>query len=108
MGSMIYEVAPAIQIKDRALRHLQNVIISRLRQHESFCFAWNGEPDVGGDESDEATGNGDYGAIWISPHSSLYFTYSGPQEEPLNTAWLELLTRSVAGRGTLRMLSEPT
>ena len=106
MGSMIYEVAPALAIRDRALRHLQAVIIGRLRRHESCCFAWDDEPDIGGDDSTEAEGRGLRGAIWISPSSSLYFSYESSMTEPLRRDWLELLGSSAAS-GTLRMLPEP-
>jgi hypothetical protein len=106
MGSMIYEVAPALTIRDRALRHLQAVIIGRLRRHESCCFAWDDEPDVGGDDSTEAEGRGLHGAVWISPSSSLYFSYESSMTDPLRRDWLELLSSSAAS-GTLRMLPEP-
>jgi hypothetical protein len=107
MGSLIYEIAPELQVRDRALRHLQQVMMSKLRRHESFCFAWDDEPDVGIDESEQSEGNGRHGAVWVSASSSLYFTFDGPLTEQMNLAWLDLLTRTASISGTLRMLPEP-
>jgi hypothetical protein len=106
MGSMIYEIAPALAIRDRELRHLQAVIIGRLRRHEACCFAWDDEPDIGGDDSKKAAGPGLHGAVWISPSSSLYFSYESPMTEPLRRDWLEVLGNAAAS-GTLRTLPEP-
>jgi hypothetical protein len=44
--------------------------------------------------------------VWISPSSSLYFSYESSMTEPLRRDWLELLSSSAAS-GTLRMLPEP-
>jgi hypothetical protein len=105
MGSLIYGVAPAIEISDRALRHLQVVIVAKLRRQESFQFSWDGEPDVPGDES--APHNGRHGSVWISQGSSLYFSFDASLTEPLNREWIELLTRAASSPGGLRVLPEP-
>lgn len=107
MGRLIYETAPALEINDRALRHLHAVIIAKLRRHESFSFTWDDEPDVGGDSSDDGVRHGEYGAVWISIHSSLYFSFNGPQREPLNKEWIQLLAERSSGGGTLRLWPEP-
>ena len=105
MGALIYGVAPAIEISDRALRHLQVVIVAKLRRQESFQFSWDGEPDVEGDES--SPHNGRHGTVWISQSSSLYFSFEAPLAEPLNRDWIELLTRAASSPGGLRVLPEP-
>lgn len=105
MGSLIYGVAPAIEISDRALRHLQVVIVSKLRRQESFQFTWDGEPDVGGDEA--SPNNGRHGSVWISQSSSLYFSFDGTLDQPLNRDWIELLTRAASSSGGLRVIPEP-
>jgi hypothetical protein len=105
MGALIYGVAPAIEISDRALRHLQVVITAKLRRQESFQFTWDGEPDVEGD--DAAPHNGRHGSVWISQGSSLYFSFDSPLTEPLNRDWIELLTRAASSPGGLRVLPEP-
>ncbi len=105
MGALIYGVAPAIEITDRALRHLQVVIVAKLRRQESFQFSWDGEPDVGGDEA--APHNGRHGSVWISHGSSLYFSFESPSGGPLNRDWIEELTRAASSPGGLRVLPEP-
>lgn len=105
MGSLTYGIAPAIDISDWALRHLQVVIVAKLRRQESFQFSWDGEPDVGGDEA--APNNGRHGSIWISHGSPLYFSFDSALSEPLNRDWIELLTRAAASSSGLRALREP-
>lgn len=107
MGRMIYETAPALEINDRALRHLHAAITEKLRLHDAFSFMWDDEPDIGGDRSAEAVRHGEYGAIWISQKSSLYFSFDGPLQTPLNRDWVRLLLAKSSGGGTLRLLPEP-
>jgi hypothetical protein len=40
MGKLIYNVNTSTEIDDRALAHLQIVIIGKLRRQESFAFSW--------------------------------------------------------------------
>lgn len=105
MGSMIYGVAPAIEIEDRALKHLQAVIISKLRRGETFAFNWDNEV-VGGEEVETPEGVR-HGSVWISTSSLLYFSYTGTRNVPLNRDWLELLTRAANSPEGLRALPEP-
>jgi hypothetical protein len=105
MGLMIYAVAPAIEIDDRALKHVQAVIISKLRRGESFAFSWDAEPDVGEDVA--GPGSGKHGSVWISPSSLLYFSYEGSRNMPLNPAWLTLLSREANSNSGLRVVPEP-
>jgi hypothetical protein len=106
MGSLIYEVAPALEINDRALRHLQVVMVAKLRRQEGFTFSWDDEPDIGGDRL--AKGSGYHGAVWVSYSSSLYFSYDSPQAGPLNRRWLDVLGQAAASAEGLRMFPEPT
>lgn len=106
MGYLIYGVAPAIRINDWALRHLQAVIITKLRRSETFAFTWEHEPDVDGATS--PVQGGMYGAVWISAGSSLHFSYDAQDDRPLNSEWLvELSTAASSNRG-LRLLPEPS
>ncbi|WP_210479286.1 hypothetical protein [Naasia sp. SYSU D00948] len=106
MGSLIYGVAPAIRIEDRVLRHLQAVIVGKLRRGESFSFNWDQEPGVGEDEAtDEAAA---HGTVWIGPASQLYFRYDGPRDgHVLNREWLEVLMRASNSAGGLHVVPEP-
>lgn len=105
MGSMIYGLAPAIEIEDRALRHVQAVIISKLRRNEAFSFNWDHEPGVGGDESSVRAGQ--HGSVWVSKSSLLYFSYDAAQTTPLNPAWVDLLVNAANTPRGLRVLPEP-
>jgi hypothetical protein len=106
VGHLIYGVAPAIRINDRALRHLQAVVIAKLRRNESFSFDWAAEPDIDGDDAIEKSG--EFGSVWISQSASLYFSYDKATDDSLNMAWLKLLSDTVASTGRLRLLPEPS
>ena len=105
MGHLIYGVAPAIIIEDRALQHLRAVIVTKLRRDESFVFTWNDEPTTDGDDS--SPDGGEYGSVWISKSSSLYFKFDTPLTDPLNSDWLQLLADSAQSVTGLRPLPEP-
>jgi hypothetical protein len=106
MGHLIYGVAPAIRIEDRDLRHLQAVIVTKLRRNESFSFSWDAETIVGEDPAIPEDGH--HGTVWISPSASLYFSYDRVQDGPLNMAWLQALSAAASGNSGLRLLPEPT
>jgi hypothetical protein len=104
MGTLIYGSAPIIDIEDRLLRHLQAVIIAKLRRHENFAFNWDQEPGVG---TDTTSNDGSHGTIWLSEAVPLYFRYDGPRQTQLNRAWLnELMASANTGFG-LRAVPEP-
>ncbi len=105
MGHLIYGVAPAIIIEDRLLQHLRTVIVTKLRRDESFTFTWGDEPGVGGDAALEKEGQ--YGSVWISKSSSLYFSFDEPPVAPLNPEWLQRLSEAAHGSTGLRPLPEP-
>ena len=106
MGHLIYGVAPAIAIEDRALDHLRMVIITKLRRNESFSFTWDNEPDVGGDEKIRSE-LGIHGTVWISQSSSLYFSFDKKQTEPLNMKWVAALAELATTNSGLRLVPEP-
>ena len=106
MGHLIYGVAPAIRINDRALEHLRLVITTKLRRNESFSFSWDDEP---GAVQDDALPGGSchHGAVWLSRSSSLYFQFDGPMDEPINREWLNLLAQSADSAAGLHLVPEP-
>jgi hypothetical protein len=105
MGKLVYGVAPAVQIDDRALRHLEAVMFTKLRRSESFGFHWDEEPDVGVDVSGVSEGR--HGSLWVSSAASLYFSYDSAPTEPLNRAWVEVLLRAAGSSAGLRVMPEP-
>jgi hypothetical protein len=112
MGYLIYGAAPAIEIEDRLLRHLQLVIIQKLRRNESFAFNWDREPGVGADRAPSIDLDGEeegasHGSIWISQQSHLYFRYSGKRDSRLNPAWLEVMMQATYRPEGLSAVPEP-
>jgi hypothetical protein len=105
MGHLIYGVAPAIELDDWGLRHLQAVMIARLRRNESFSFSWEGVPSTGAAEPVDDSGL--FGTVWVSQASSLYFSYDGPPPRQLNGAWLQVLSTAANSNAGLRLLPEP-
>jgi hypothetical protein len=105
MGTLVYGSAPAIDIEDRTLRHLQAVMIAKLRRHENFAFNWDAEPGVG---SDRMSHDGSHGTIWVSEAVQLYFRYDGPRQSQLNRAWLNELMACANTSFGLRAVPEPT
>ncbi|MCM3696610.1 DUF7882 family protein [Microbacterium oleivorans] len=107
MGHLIYGVAPAINIDDWTLHHLRSVIVTKLRRDESFVFSWGDEPTVHGDDATGGAATGQYGSVWISKASSLYFSFERPLDRPLNRRWLTELAELAASSGGLRPVDEP-
>jgi hypothetical protein len=105
MGALIYGIAPAIEMDDRVLRHLQVVMIQKLRRNESFAFNWDQQPGVTGDTQHS---KGTHGTIWISDASQLYFRYDGPrQKHALNPFWVDQLMKATYKADGLSVLPEP-
>ena len=104
MGQLFYGVSPAIRIDDWALRHLQTVILTKLRRDESFSFSWDGEAGIEGGTDEPGSVPG---TIWVSRASSLYFRFDGDRSGPLNKRWLVNLAEAANGSGGLRLLPEP-
>jgi|tagenome__1003787_1003787.scaffolds.fasta_scaffold20004617_1 hypothetical protein len=105
MGALIYGIAPAIEMEDRVLRHIQVVMIQKLRRNESFAFNWDEQPGVAGDTEHE---NGAHGTIWISNASQLYFRYDGARHKhELNPFWIDALMKATYKADGLSVLPEP-
>lgn len=106
MGQLLYGVAPAIEIDDWGLQHLQSVMLTKLRRDESFSFSWDNQPDAMGDSAEPRRGH--HGTVWISKSTPLYFSYDARQDRPLNQKWLAALALAASSSsGNFRLLSEP-
>jgi hypothetical protein len=101
MGQLFYGVSPAIQIDDWALRHLQAVILTKLRRDETLSFGWDATPGP------EDLASSTPGTIWISRSSSLYFRFDAEPDRPLNKRWLVKLADAANSSGGLRLVPEP-
>jgi hypothetical protein len=104
MGTLVYGAAPAITIEDRVLKHLQAVMIMKLRRDEPFAFNWDAEPGIGEDTEHP---NAAHGTIWISQGSQLYFRYDGARQDKLNPEWIEALTKAAYSPRGLWAVPEP-
>lgn len=93
MGEFVYDNGRAIDVDDRALAHLQVVIIDKLRRGE--CFALT------------LTDGKRLAMMWLSPFTPLQFTYHGNRRVRLNRAWIEELATNAGVTGMLTLSPEP-
>jgi len=98
MGTLIYDGQTAeIPMDDRALAHLQVVIISKLRRQESFAFSWKDAPSAGDGRS----------TVWLHPQVSLRFKFAGGRPPAINQQWLAVLSDSANTASGLHLSPEP-
>ena len=93
MGLFIYDDARRAEFEDRALAHLQVVILNKLRRRESFVFSW-----------EETRG---FVSVWLHPGVAMQFVYLSNRAPTMNRAWLELLAESANSTVGLLSLPEP-
>ncbi|PZE36734.1 ATP-dependent DNA ligase [Curtobacterium sp. MCSS17_006] len=98
MGQLIYDGRPLdLRIDDRALTHLQIVIVNMLRRDHRFAFSW---------KDDVVHGNG-RSTIWLHPNVSLHFKFTGSRVPSINRSWLEDLYASATSGSGLVLTPEP-
>lgn len=93
MGRLIYG-AQEIDVPDRALAHLQVVMVDRLRRGETFSLSL--DHGVEGRR-----------VLWFGSSTEFAFVYSGNRKPRLNRTWLELLSQSAYTTSGLRLMPEP-
>jgi len=99
VGKLVYGNGDLeIDIDDRALAHLQIVIVAKLRRNEAFLLNWTNSPAVGDGRS----------SIWLQQAIPLYFTFDASENQQINRNWLEVLTVAASSPGGLRLVEEPT
>lgn len=96
MGYFIYDGNIKTEIEDRALTHLQLVMMSKLRRGEPFGFSWK----------DVSTGHGRV-TVWVSPSSSLVFTFVGSRPPKINLHWADALAFTASTSTGLYLVHEP-
>lgn len=99
MGYLVYSGERLdLMIDDRALAHLQIVIINKLRRGDAFAFSWKDSKKSGDGRS----------SIWIAPTISLHFKFAGSRSPEINAAWVQqLYDAATSGRG-LYITDEPS
>ena len=94
MGSLHYGSPPAtFEIDDRALAHVELVVLAKLRRNESFALSLD-VPDGGRT------------TIWVNSSSTLRFEFE-TQTHEINREWLEELIDSANTTVGMRVLPEP-
>jgi hypothetical protein len=93
MGSLWYDNSKPFEIDDRALAHLQAVIIDKLRRDERFALRLS--------DGDRMV------LLWVSPYTALQFVYVGNRRPALNRAWIEELAIDAGVTGVLSLIREP-
>lgn len=98
MGALLYGTpATSHEIEDRALAHLQIVIINKFRRDEAFAFRI---------DASSAHGTGRR-TLWLHPSIPVQFTFRGSRTPAVNPAWVRaLMEEANSGRG-LALLPEP-
>ena len=93
MGQFVYDNGRAIEIDDRALAHLQVVIVDKLRRGEHFAVSMSDGKRLA--------------MMWVGPSTPLQFIYHGSRLARLNRAWIEELATNAGVTGVLALSPEP-
>lgn len=93
MGLFIYDDSRPVEIEDRALTHLQMVIIDKLRRGESFALTLS--------DGDRTV------MMWLNPYTALQFVYHGNRRPAINREWVEELAINAGVTGVLMLSHEP-
>lgn len=94
MGSLHYGSPPAtFELDDRALAHVELIVIAKLRRNESFALTLD---ETGGRRS----------VIWVNPSSTLRFEFATVSHE-INREWLDELMDSANTTAGLHVVPEP-
>jgi hypothetical protein len=97
VGQLIYDTSTRTTVDDRALAHLEIVMLNKLRRKESFAFSWKYPASEGDGRS----------TVWIAPSLPLQFRFSGSRPPAINPAWVEVLMDSANTASGLHLLPEP-
>jgi hypothetical protein len=91
MGWITYD-SLVVQLDDRALTHLQIVIVNKLRKGEGFLMSWKDSPEVGDGRS----------AVWMHQYMLLHFKFEGSRVPQINEEWIaELAASADSSRGLI-------
>jgi hypothetical protein len=94
MGSLHYGSPPAsYELDDRALAHIELVVLAKLRRNESFALSLD-------------TPNGGRSTIWVNAASTLRFDFDQATHE-INRQWLDELIDSANTTTGMRVVTEP-
>ncbi|MGG7463288.1 hypothetical protein [Plantibacter sp. YIM 135347] len=90
MGILHYGTERA-ELDDRALAHVQLLIVSKLRKQEAFLLSWTVEPQHGSGRI----------SVWVDAGVPIGFRFDGSRAPAINRAWLEhMVEQSFTVTGT--------
>ena len=96
MGRLVYGASTRVDVDDRALAHLQLVIVAKLRRREGFAFSWRNPGSEGGGRR----------TVWIHPGVPVEFHFA--EDAPaIDRAWAEALMRTADTAAGLHLVPEP-
>ena len=94
MGQLFFSSASdSIELDDRTLAHVEIVVLAKLRRKESFAVTHHAE-------------DGGRTTVWLSPSSSVSFTYTVGQHE-IDREWLEQLIDGANSAGGIQLGNKP-
>jgi hypothetical protein len=98
MGALLYGTPPTSHdIEDRALAHLQIVIINKFRRDEAFAF-----------RIDASSGRGDgRRTLWLHPSIPVQFSFRASLMPAINPDWVRALMEEANSSRGLLLLPEP-
>lgn len=97
MGKFTYDSGISTSFEDRALAHLQAVILAKVRRGEGFCLGWKDDLSLGGGRT----------SVYLNARSTISFTYDTARTPALNPSWLNALTQAANSPQGLSLLPEP-
>lgn len=97
MGKLIVGTIIELEIDDRTLAHVREIILSKLAKQESLLMNWHPA---------KAIKNYQRFSVWINPGIPLQFIFYGSKEPELNPRWLEALEETCHSIRGLEILEE--
>jgi hypothetical protein len=96
MGYLAYDDSTRVSFDDHVLAHLEVVIVSKLRRHESFAMTWRESSSNGSGRS----------TIWLDNPLPLRFRYDNPEQPHLDRDWLHRLAEAANSSSGLLVTDE--
>jgi hypothetical protein len=97
MGRLVYGASTRADVDDRALAHLQLVILAKLRRQEGFAFSWRTPVSEGGGRR----------TVWIHPGVPIEFQFVDDALPAIDAAWADALMRTANTAAGLHLVPEP-
>ena len=98
MGKFIYEGGPKIEIEDRALTHIQLVMMTKLRRGEPMPFSWKEDASVGGGPATRP----------VHANANTPFQFYGSRPPGINRRRVDALAYTANTTNGLYLVPEPT